>query len=533
MKSFVLAVSFALMAGCGNARDASDMGQENAAAVSARPVVETSQGSLRGVTDSGAHGFLGIPFAEPPQGDLRWRPPAPAARWEGTREADHFPAKCAQNGMNGGQMEGSEDCLYLNVWSPAKPSGARPVMVFIHGGGNMFGSTSELFGETPLYDGARLAARGDVVVVTLQYRLGMFGFFAHPGLADEVPQRASGNYALLDQLAALRWVQDNIASFGGDPRRVMLFGESGGATDTCALFASPLAKGLFSSAMLESGGCNGTPEDRARDWREKFVHDSGCSPGDLGCLRRLSTRDVTRLAGASVLAGGAVKTPAGPIVDGYVLPETPYELMRQGKHNHVPFVVGVNEDETAGKMFGIPWGLTAGAYLQALDAAFGPNAGRVRAFYPLVAFDTPRDALIAVTSDSQFICPARRVARAVSRSQSEPVYRYLYTHTLRGSPAVQRLGAAHGMELYFVFQKMDALDQYVPTRDDLTLEATTLGYWTRFAATGNPNGQGAPRWPVYEPGSDRSLILEAAPSVADGVFPLRCNFWDELVAELR
>lgn len=495
--------------------------------LSARPVA-ISEGKVRGTRDGGVMAFRGVPYAAPPVGDLRWRPPAPPEAWDGVLDADRFPSPCVQiDHRRGGGVSGSEDCLYLNVWAPTKRGSPRPVMVFVHGGGNLSGSTSEVMSGATLYDGARLAERGDVIVVTLQYRLGMLGYFADPQLAAEVPQRASGNYGLLDQLAALHWVQRNIEKFGGDKDHVLLFGESGGGTDVCALYASPLAKGSFSSAVIQSGDCEGGGYDRAPGWRREFVRNAGCG-SDLACLRALPAETIALASETSATTSGVIETPAGPIVDGYVLPDMPIELVRRGEHTKVPLVIGVNAVETAAPLFTIPRRLTGMGYLAALRSMFGADADRVRYAYPLVAFDTPRDALVAVTTDSQFVCPARRFARAAARSQRAPVYRYLYTHVMEGKPSAAYLGAAHGLELFSVFQKVDEMPDYPPTRADYEMEDITLGYWTRFARTGDPNGAGATFWESYDPVADTFLALESPPEAREALSPLRCDLFDSL-----
>lgn len=495
-----------------------------------RGVVITTSGPVRGVAGTSVTSYRGVPFAKPPVGDLRWRPPEPLACTPVELDATAFGAACAQRGPDGA-AKGSEDCLTLNVWSPAaaSPSSPVPVMVFIHGGGNMTGSASDEVSGVQLYDGHIVAERGGVVIVTLQYRLNIFGFLAHPDLALESIHGASGNYGLQDQIAGLTWVKNNIAAFGGDPSRVLLFGESGGAGDVCALVASPLAAGLFSSALIQSGGCTGRTRDQVEMWGQDFIANTSCSGAadPLGCLRSLPPGDVTAAVSGMGENIGVAAPPAGPTIDGYVVPQDPAAAFAAGAHNKLPVVIGSNADETAASMFGIPQ-MTDTEYVTRVRAMFGLARGnQVLAQYPSADFLSPRWAFVAVTTDSQFVCPARRHARALDLGQSEPVFRYLYTHRMNGPSSL--LGAAHGLELFYVFQTMGRIPSYTPSAADLALEQAVLGYWTRLAATGNPNGSGAPAWPSYEAAQDKYLELAELPSAGAGVHTARCDFWDALI----
>jgi para-nitrobenzyl esterase len=444
-----------------------------------------------------------------------------------------FSAPCPQ-ATDEGDVIGSEDCLYLNVWTPveASPMSSLPVMVFIHGGGNVQGSSSVEAGGARLYDGQLLAERGQVVVVTLQYRLGALGFLAHPGLSAESEQNVSGNYGLLDQIAALQWVQRNIGHFGGDPTRVMIFGESAGAVDTCMLLASPLAAGLFSRALMQSGGCGARPlAERAMEGLE-FATAAGCghAADPLACLRQLDAETlVSAIDTRPVNPTGTVTQKFGPNVDGYVLPESPMNALQTGRYNHVPFVIGANADETA--LFGIP-PLTEQQYRDIVIQILGPALGELAlAQYPVREYGTPRLALIAMTTDAQFVCPCRTIARAAAAAQSPPVFRYFFTQRLsRGAGAL--LGAFHGLELFYVFQRLGVIQTYEPTNSDLALQAAMLGYWTRFAATGDPNGSRAVNWPQYDPASDLYLELGTPITAGNGVRTNKCDFWDRVVSGL-
>lgn len=517
---------FVMFAGCARSRP----DRAKTTPVTAGDTVETKHGKVTGTQQGSVLGFKGIPFAKPPVGDLRWRPPEPPPPWSDVRQTATFPSPCAQNDPAKG-ARGSEDCLYLNVWT--KPAGTlRPVLFFLHGGGNVFGSTSEVTAGVPLYDGARIVERHDVVVVTAQYRLGVFGFFAHDKLAAESERRASGNYGLLDQIAALRWVKENIARFGGDPNRVLLFGESAGGADTCALVASPLAAGLFSSALIQSGGCSAIPAARAKTWQQSFVEKSGCGE-DVACWRHLGTEAALKASVAEPLAGGVVQTPSGPVVDGWVLPDTPLARIRAGKHNHVPIVFGANRDETASPLFQVPHIFPAFTYEARVKALFGADAPKVLAAYPVTAFESPRAAWIALTSDGQFVCPARTYARAAAASQTEHVYRYFYTHVSHGGRVSANAGAAHGFELFYVFQWISATPGYAATPGDLALERAIGGYWTRFAKTGDPNGDGAVVWPIYDGATDPYLELGTPTRAAEKLNPARCDLWETFYEQQR
>ncbi|MFO1420626.1 MAG: carboxylesterase family protein [Candidatus Competibacteraceae bacterium] len=513
----------AILSACGS-------GQGDSVDDTITDAIPTDHGSVSGFQDQQTMAYLGIPFAAPPVGPLRWQPPTEPKVWQGTRQATAFSPPCPQVEDNGAVI-GNEDCLYLNVWKPlAASAGANlPVMVFVHGGGNTQGSASKLRDGFPLYDGQRLAERGQVVVVTLQYRLGALGFLVHPALAAESPQRVSGNYGLLDQIAALGWVQRNIHAFGGDPGRVLLLGQSAGALDTCMLVTSPLARGLFSRALMESGGCNAKSATERAAEGESLATTVGCdhAANPVACLRQLDATTLVRAVDTSPTSPlGIVKLTFGPNVDGYVLPVEPIDALDSGQHNPVPFVIGANADETS--TFGIPITLTEYEYQLAARAVFDPaQADAVLARYPVSAYGSPRDALIAATTDAQFVCPARRIARAAANHQTPPVYRYFFTHGLSG-PFSGLLEAGHGVDLLFVFQHIGSDPRYPPTAEDQALEFAMLGYWTRFAATGDPNGGQAVNWPQYVADADPYLELATPVRSGTGVRTAQCDFWDGL-----
>jgi para-nitrobenzyl esterase len=497
----------------------------------------TQQGCVRGMVDDTVRSFKGIPFALPPIGDLRWKAPNPPSIRARVLEAQAFGPRCVQpQSLQVSPAPQSEDCLNLNVWAPVKGK-SLPVMVFIHGGGNTTGSTSDTFGlgSTILYDGYELAKRGNVVVVTIQYRLNILGYLVHPALAVESASKTSGNYGLMDQIAALRWVKDNIESFGGDGSKIMLFGESGGGTDVCALVASPLAKGLFSAAIMESGSCGARSKAEMEAWGSKLAGQTGCaqSADVIGCLRQRNAGDLIKAIDlTAVQPGGKIVVMSGPTIDGYVLPLSPHDALKTGRYNHVPFVIGINAEETSSPIFRIPQTLSQTDYEASIRRQFpGDPAERILARYPVRKFSSPRAALVAVTTDYQFLCPTRQYLRFLAASRSEPAYGYLYTQVMDGGPARQ-LGSAHGLELFYVFQTMNRLGAgYSPTPEDFRLEKAALNYWTNFAANGNPNGSGLPNWPRFSFPNDSYLKLNASPSAAEPLGGGICDFWSTLIPE--
>jgi para-nitrobenzyl esterase len=477
-------------------------------------VVLTGHGAIRGVSDGETWVFRGIPYAAPPLGPLRFAPPAPLGCLGGPGDVFDAAAlgpKCAQLDDSAVPV-GAEDCLTLNVWVPKAAAAApRPVMVFIHGGGNVQGSAAE-----PVYDGDKLAARGDVVLVTFNYRLGALGFLAHPSLGVERPEGGSGNWGLRDQLAALRWVQDEIAAFGGDPGRVMIFGESAGAVDTCALLAMPEAAGLFQRALMQSGGCGADSAATAESFGATWVDTAGCAgSADVpACLRGLSLAQV--MATLPEQAGVLATSHYRPNVDGKLLPEVPQARIAAGRHNPVPFVVGANADET-GKM--APAIATEAQYQNLVQAMFPVISAQVLAAYPAAAYPTPRKAYVALTSDARFICPSREIARAAAAGQSQAVHRYFFTH----APSPQ--GAVHGLELVYVFGTFEIVSGYTPTATDLAVSSYLQSAWSAFARTGDPNGPGLAVWPELTGVGDSHLNIGAAIVAGEGVRTAQCDFW--------
>ncbi len=503
-------------------------------------VILTESGPVAGVLDGGVWRFLGLPYAAPPLGDLRWRPPVAPEPWTAVRLADAFGPACPQYD-EAGAVFGDEDCLTLNVWTPAATLGndrPRPVLLFIHGGGHEQGAASVTAGDRPLYDGQTFAAGQGLVVVTIQYRLGPFGFLAHPALTAEGGRTASGNYGALDQLAALQWVHDNIAAFGGDPVRVTVFGQSAGSVSTCRLLASPLAAGLLQRAVLMSGACVATPLARAEANGRMVADQLGCAAAaDVSaCLRGKSTAAIMATldpmdTGTDTLGRMAYDG----VIDGYVLPEAPRSLVAGRRHNAVPVLIGTTSAENGR---GAPRIATAEEYEAAVRAyvlrsGLPANvADQALVAYPVAGYPTPRDAYVALTSDVKFVCQARTDARALVVAQSAPVYRYWFDHVPDNGGAQGRsFGAFHGLELPYLFKVLEfglGTVRYRPGPGDLAVADAMQGYWTRFAATGDPNGDGATAWPAYELTDEPYLRLAAPPVAGTAVRGAQCDFWDGL-----
>lgn len=485
----------------------------------------TTEGAVRGVETETGTPFLGIRYATAPTGDERFGPPEEPPCIEGEQIATTYATRCPQSVS--GTFGGEEDCLFLNVFTP--PGGTErdepaPVLFFVHGGGNVFGSAHDQLPDgTHLYDGSVLAQENDVIVVTVNYRLGALGFLVHEGLDGE-DRGTSGNQALLDLIAALEWVQANIAAFGGDPERVLLFGESAGALNTCALLASERATGLFSSALMQSGGCfAATKEDRLSATRQ-LETATGCDEGDdderLACLRAL---DPQALVEAPVFAAPETdpwSLSAGPVIDDDVLTGDPLVALAAGPANDVPLVLGSNADETR---IWAPTFADCAAYESTVRAGLPDGVeDDALAEYPCASYDAPEEAWTALTTDLTFTCPARRIARAASDGLSGPVYRYHWSQPALGVAGFY--GAFHASELSFVFGHL-RVSGLPPDDEEIALSETVRGYWTRFATTGDPNGGDAITWPPFAPGESYLRVDTPLETGAD-LSPDRCDFWD-------
>jgi para-nitrobenzyl esterase len=483
-------------------------------------IVVTDSGPLVGTTvEAGIRAFLGIPYAAPPTGDRRWRPPAPPAPWTTPRAAIHVGPACPQLTAPP-YATTNEDCLSLNVWMPPGGSPRKPVFVWIPGGAFVEGS-----GGYHLYEGAHLAAREDAVVVTINYRVGALGFLSHAQLAREAGAQANPSFGLLDQQAALRWVQRNIAAFGGDPNLVTIFGQSAGAFSVCAHLAMPHSRGLFARAIMQSGACADPLYFGPREAEEQgaaLARAVGCD--DLPCLRRAAADHILR---ALPFKKGYVFSPGvwwGPVVDGTVLPLVPLEALRRRQYAHVPLLLGWNRDE--GTMHTL--GATAVAREEQdsfVRDAFGPEAvGPVAARYHAADSKAAFDAMMV---DGAFACEARRVAHVLA-AQDQPVFLYEFTHAL-DSP-LHGLGATHSAELPLVFGTAEGVFRVSPREE--WLSRLMMDAWGRFARTGDPSGQDLP-WPRYTAENDTLAVLDLQPTVARGVKAEACDFWDTFERRVR
>jgi para-nitrobenzyl esterase len=501
-------------------------------------LVVTDGGKIRGVTEtsgSPVRVFRGIPYARPPVGDLRWRPPQGAPAWEGVRDCSTFGPSCIQPGQRiipGVTGKQSEDCLYLNVWTAAKAGERRPVMVWIHGGGFTIGS-----GSQATYDGLHFAEDG-AVEVTINYRLGPFGFMAHAALSAESPEHVSGNYGLLDQIEALRWVQRNIGAFGGDPGNVTVFGESAGSVAVGCLIASPLAKGLFQKAIMESGIPVNLPPLRSEDardttaeWtggeiaRESGIEDpAGSSEETAARLRNISAEDLLASSRPRIgLFGGGRRM--GPAVDGYVLPRPPLDMFAAGERNDVPVLLGSNADEGTLFVQQIPIKKPIG-YEMAQQRLFGDFAPRVIRMFPVRTAEDVKPAIARIVTIAAFVAPARRAARALSR-HGEQVWLYHFT---RVAPVLKErnVGATHGVELFYVFKTIPA--GVHPAEPDLALSNAMHAAWLRFAQSGDPNGNGFPAWPAFTAANDTHFEFGDRMKAGRHLMSGECDLLDEISA---
>ena len=489
-------------------------------------LIETDKGKVQGVSSEGTRAFLGIPFAAPPVGALRWKPPQPAAAWSDVLDAKTKGAQCPQLASLGNSPKTgtSEDCLNLNVWAPAKPSDTpAPVLVWIHGGGFTIGSGSEL-----TYDGAALSAATGAIVVTMNYRLGPLGFLAHSALAKEDPSHpGSGMYGFEDQRAALAWVKANAAAFGGDPSKITLFGESAGGISTCLHLFSPKSAGLFDRVIIESGACSfaGATEAIAETQGDDLATAVGCTDpaSALSCLRGKSADDLLLALPKKVAEIGPGGAGWLPIVDGVNIPDQPKTLLDAGSFTKVPTIVGSNKDE--GTIF-FAIGLSATTdqeYLDLMNGMFAGHGAEIVAKYPASAYPSVKDAAAAAIGDGYFICPTRRVARGLAAAGA-PTYMYHFTHAPKA--LLPGLGAFHSAEVPFIFQ--NPYLGIVLDDEEAKLSAAMIGYWSSLAEKGDPNGGGAAPWPKYDMAKGEHIILDLALSTGTGAHQGACDFWDPI-----
>lgn len=466
-------------------------------------LVKVEGGIIKGTYINDLFVFKGVPFASPPVGELRWKAPQPVKKWKGVRQATEFaPAPIQPGNPTSGK---SEDCLYLNIWTPAKYSNEKlPVLVWIYGGGFSFGSTSD-----PISNGESLARKG-VVVVSIAYRVGPLGFLAHPELSAENPNHVSGNYGLLDQIAALQWIKRNIKAFGGDPNKVTIFGESAGAISVSMLCASPLAKGLFIGAISQSGGSFGPTRQttypgenmktlkQAEKEGEDYLKKAGVS--SIAELRKMD---------AEKLPGGWPMGSAWPIVDGYVIPDDQYKLYKAGRYNDVPVLIGYNSDEGASFM----WLNTSEDFIIEVKTRFGKFADDLLKAYPLDSGKIGRSAR-NLLRDAAFGWHTWVWARLQSKTGNSKVFYYFFDQHPdypKGSPRYG-YGSPHAQEVPYVFQTLDKNNPEL-TDADFILSDIMATYWTNFAKYGNPNGKGLPEWPAFTNEKPMVLYLCKTPHV--------------------
>jgi len=507
-------------------------------------IVETSHGKLAGIEAEGVCVFRGIPYARPPLGGLRFRPPEPPEAWAGVREAQAFGPSAPQNQsmlrmVSFGVGKNSEDCLSLNVWTPAIDAQRRPVLVWIHGGAFSIGS-----GSQPIYDGAHLARRGDVVVVTLNYRLGALGFLRFVDLCgDQLP--SSGNDGLLDQIAALQWVQQNIGRFGGDPGQVTIFGQSAGSISVVMLLASPLARGLFRRAILQSGSANFVSStERAARVAAAFLHELDLGPAQAARLRELPTSVLLQAQQrvATALAPKLGGLPFQPVVDGNVLPRDPFSAVADGAAREIPILIGTTVDEM--KMFALtdPAARTldedgllrrCGRTMPG-DVADGESCARraVQTYRTARgargAPTDPPQLWFAIESDRVFRHPAMRLAE-LQRPHQEKTYAYLFTWP---SPFMDgSFGSCHAVDLPFVFGTLD--DPLMQFFAGNTAEAWRLSEWVQdawlaFARTGTPASAGLEDWPAYDRARRSTMLLGRECGAEEAPLEQERRFWDEI-----
>ena len=503
----------------------------SAASARPAPIVEAPAGSLRGEAVGEVNAFRGIPYAQPPLGALRWKPPAPLAPWPGVREARDFGPACLQIAMPAGSIYGleltrySEDCLTLNVWTPAGAKDAA-VMVWIHGGAHRIGSSAE-----PMFDGAALARRG-IVVVSINYRLGVLGHLAHPALSAESPDGVSGNYALLDQIAALAWVKQNIAAFGGDPAKVTIAGESAGATSVYYLMAAPKARRLFARAIAQSGSFISTPELKVRRFGETPAETLGVDLAaklgapDLAALRSLDAADLTQRS-------AAVGYLPWYTVDGHVLPAPLVEIFERGEQAPVPLLAGFNEGDIRTLLRFAPAEMPASAaiYEAEIRGRYGDLADEFLRLYPTTDV---RESMLAAVRDQVFGWSTDRAVRQQTRI-GQPAYAYFFDH---GYPAAEAktLHAFHASEIPFVFGTHDRTVALWPkveaTGAQARLTDAMQAYWVSFVQTGRPAPSGQPVWPAY--GKTRAyMAFEDTPQPRADLMPGMFELNEEVVRRRR
>lgn len=468
--------------------------------------IETNFGIVKGAIKDGLLVFKGIPFAKPPVGELRWSAPQPPDSWEGVKLTTKYgPAPIQGNDTT----SKSEDCLYLNIWTPAKTMDEKiPVLVWIYGGGFSFGSTSE-----PVYNGAALAKKG-VILVSIAYRVGQLGFLAHPELSAENPNKVSGNYGILDQIAGLKWVQENIAAFGGDPDKVTIFGESAGGISVSMLCASPLAEGLFQGAISQSGGSFGPTRETTYPGENMKTLEKAEKDGEQ-YLQKAGVSTISELRSLAVdnIPMGMGMGSAWPITDGYVIPDDQHKLYQAGNYNDVPVLIGYNSDEGASFIREE----NPEEFIKNVEKRYGEFADDLLKAYPVAEESIPKTAR-DLMRDAAFGWHTWSWANLQSKTGKSKVYYYYFDQHPEypeDSPKYGH-GSPHGQEVAYVFNNLDPSNAET-TDSDLAISEAMATYWTNFAKSGNPNGEGLPNWPNYN--QEQQSVMYFGPTPHLGVVP--------------
>lgn len=468
--------------------------------------IETNFGIVKGAIKDGLLVFKGIPFAKPPVGELRWSAPQPPDSWEGVKLTTKYgPAPIQGNDTT----SKSEDCLYLNIWTPAKTMDEKiPVLVWIYGGGFSFGSTSE-----PVYNGAALAKKG-VILVSIAYRVGQLGFLAHPELSAENPNKVSGNYGILDQIAGLKWVQENIAAFGGDPDKVTIFGESAGGISVSMLCASPLAEGLFQGAISQSGGSFGPTRETTYPGENMKTLEKAEKDGEQ-YLQKAGVSTISELRSLAVdnIPMGMGMGSAWPITDGYVIPDDQHKLYQAGNYNDVPVLIGYNSDEGASFIREE----NPEEFIKNVEKRYGEFADDLLKAYPVAEESIPKTAR-DLMRDAAFGWHTWSWANLQSKTGKSKVYYYYFDQHPeypKDSPKYG-YGSPHGQEVAYVFNNLDPSNAET-TDSDLAISEAMATYWTNFAKSGNPNGEGLPNWPNYN--QEQQSVMYFGPTPHLGVVP--------------
>ena len=476
-------------------------------ALAQHPIVKTNAGTICGVEKNGIQIFKGIPFAAPPVGDLRWKAPQPVKPWKGVKACNAFgaspmqgepiPFMCWSEEYLIPKAPISEDCLYLNVWAPKKTTTKKAVLVYIYGGGFRSGGAG-----CAIYDGTELAKK-DVVFVSINYRVGVFGFLAHPELTKESDHKVSGNYAILDMVAALQWVKDNIANFGGDPNKVTIAGQSAGAFAVNFLAASPLTKGLIHGTIAESGGSILPSSIRPAMHLQQaeavgvdFAKSLGCN--SLQDLRNKSANEILNANPGMV----------GPFEDGYVVPSSMYQTYVKGQQNDIPTLLGWNLDD---KIMGPP--VSAAKYVENIKKQFGANADKLLAHYPAT---NDMEAAVSqgdLSRDQTFGAQGYAWATLQSENGKAPIYVYNFNRKLPASSPANDFGAFHTGEVPYAFNNLHTVNNRPFTKADYALADHMSSYWTNFAKTGDPNGTGVANWPVYSKQTKLVMKFDASSQV--------------------